>query len=271
MKKLLILLTMVLLSNPSLAKEINPWQQKLPFKEAIITYEISGMQTGSATLYLRDYGKTAAFFRNATTTILGMSTQENTLNITTSDWVYSINLDEKTGMKQVNPEKYLIEEFEKLSTAEKKKVAANVEKFGLSFVAGMEGQFEKNAKKILGYNCDKVTMMGTTVYSISNIGLPLKTKSNMLGIKFEEQATEIKKTAVSADKFKVPDGIKISYTPDNDEIARNHAKMIIQNLLEDKQPTPQMDSEQPAEHSDEQQAPAGLEEKMKSMMKMFGG
>ena len=272
MKKILIFLTIVLLSTTALAKEINPWEQKLPFKEAIISYEITGTQTGSSTLYLKDYGKTSALFRNVTTKILMMKTQESTLNITTRDWVYSIDLNEKTGMKQVNPEKYLIEEFNKLSAAEQKKVAANVEEFGMSFVTGMEGTFEKNAKKILGYNCDKITMMGTTVYSISNIGLPLKTKSNMMGMKFKEKATEIKKTSVPADKFMVPDGVKIRYIPDNDEIARNHAKMVIQSMLEDKQPTPQMEDSQPPEQTeDPEKAPAGMEEQMKSLMKMFGG
>ena len=272
MKQILILLTLILLSTTALAKEINPWEQKLPFKEAIISYKISGTQTGSSTLYLKDYGKTAALFRNATTKILGMSHQENTLNLTTREWVYSIDLNDKTGMKQVNPEKYLIEEFNKLSVAKQKKVAANAEKFGISFVTGMDGQVEKNAKKILGYNCDKITMMGTTVYSISNIGLPLKTQSNMMGMKFKETATEIKKTSVPATKFMVPDGIKIEYSPDNDEVARNHAKMIIQSLLEDKQPTPEVDGNQPPEQQDDQQKePAGMEEQMKSMMKMFGG
>lgn len=272
MKKILILLAIMVLSTAALAKEINPWEQKLPFKEAIISYKISGMQTGSSTLYLKDYGKTSALYRNATTKILGMSHPESTLNIITREWVYNIDLNEKTGMKQVNPEKYLIEEFNKLSAAEQKKVATNVEEFGISFVTGMDGQVEKNAKTILGYNCDKITMMGTTVYSISNVGLPLKTKSNMMGMKFKEKATEIKKTSVPADKFMVPIGVQIRYTPDDDEVARNHAKMIIQSLLEDKQPTPQMDSNPPPEQQDDQEkAPAGMEEQMKKMMKMFGG
>ena len=48
--------------------------------------------------------------------------------------------------------------------------------------------------------------------------------------------------------------------------------MIIQSLLEDKQPNPEMDSNQPPEQqNDQQKAPAGMEEQMKSMMKMFGG
>jgi hypothetical protein len=48
--------------------------------------------------------------------------------------------------------------------------------------------------------------------------------------------------------------------------------MIIQNMLEDRQPDPKMDTNQPTEQPDDQQkAPAGMEEQMKSMMKMFGG
>ena len=118
MKKTVILLLMMLLSTAALAKEKSPWEQRLPFKEAIISYQIDGTQTGSATLYLKDYGKTSALFRTATMKILGMSKKDSTLNITTPDWVYSINLEDKTGVKQVNPERYLIEESKKLSAAE---------------------------------------------------------------------------------------------------------------------------------------------------------
>ncbi|MFK5927447.1 MAG: hypothetical protein QM483_12515 [Desulfuromusa sp.] len=225
-------------------------------------------------MYIKDYGKTTAVYRDSVTKIMGMDNRENSLNITTPDWIYNIDLSHKNGSKQVNPVKYFIEEFNNLSAAERKKVTTNAENFGVGTVAEMGGQIEKNAAKILGYNCDKVTMMGVTVYSISDIGLPLKTETDMMGMKSTEVATTINKGSVPAAKFTVSADIKITHQPVADKIARNHAKMTIQNLLEGKRPSNRMEQYNPPpnrQNNQQQEMPSDLKEKMEKMMKMFGG
>ena len=267
MKKLFFCLAILLLSSPVLAQKENPWERKLPFKEATISYQITGTQTGSSTMYLKDYGKTSAIYRNATTKIMGITNQENTLNILTSDWIYNIDLSSKEGSKQVNPEKYFIEEFNRLSAAEQKKVTINAEKMGMGTMVGMDGEVIKNAANILGYNCDKVSMMGITIYSISDTDLSLKTETNMMGMAFTQVATKINKGSVPAAKFAIPADIQITHQPAADEMAKSHAKMTIQSLLEGKRPSDRM------EHPNNQQPemPADMQEQMEKMMKMFGG
>ncbi|MCJ7601491.1 MAG: hypothetical protein MUO63_08300, partial [Desulfobulbaceae bacterium] len=52
---LCLLLSFALCTTASAEK--NPWDIKLPFKEATIQYSITGSETGSETLSIRDYGK----------------------------------------------------------------------------------------------------------------------------------------------------------------------------------------------------------------------
>ncbi len=269
MNKLFFCLIIFLLSSPVLAQEKNPWDRKLPFKEAIISYRITGTQVGNSTVYVKDHGKTSAIYRNATTTVMGFTNQEDTLNIITPDWIYDIDLNSKKGSKQTNPEKYFIEEYNNLSAAEQKKVAINVEKMGMGTVTGMDGQIIKNAVKILGYNCDKVTMMGVTVYSINDTNLPLKTETDMMGMKFSEVATKIAKGSVLAAKFAIPASVQVTHQPAAEEMAKSHAKMTIQNLLEGKQPSDRM-KQYNTPSNQEQEMPSDMKEQMKKMMKLFG-
>ena len=153
----------LLLPGAAVAAKKAPWEVELPFKAATINYEISGMETGQEVLYIRQHGKETARYRSTTTSMLGMSLKSQTVEIMTPDWVYSFDLQEGTGSKSINPEKLMIEEYNKLSASEKKKVRENGEKMGASAMSGMQGSVEENAKEILGYSCDRATIMGTTV------------------------------------------------------------------------------------------------------------
>ena len=270
MKRSILCMAILLLSTQVLAQKENPWERKLPFKEAEISYQIIGTQTGSSTMYVKDYGKTSAIFRNTTTKIMGITNQENTLSVITPDWIYDIDLANKQGSKQINPEKYFIEEFNNLSAAEQKKITTNAENMGTATVDGMGGEIEKNATKVLGYNCDKVSMMGVIIYSISDTGLPLKTETNMMGMTFTEVATKIDKGSVPAAKFAIPADIRITEQPAADEMARSHAKMAIQSLLEGKQPSDRMEQYNMPSNQEQEMSPE-MQEQMQKMMKMFGG
>ena len=274
MKKLFICLTILLISVPSMVQSSNVWEIKLPFKEATISYQITGTQTGSATTYIKDYGQTSAVYRDTTFTVMGFTNQEKSIVITTPDWVYDIDLSSKIGSKQVNPQKYFAAEFRNLSAAEQKQFTANAEKLGMSTVAGMDGEIEKNAAKILGYNCDKVTMMGVTVYSISNAGLMLKMETDMMGMIFAEVATKIDKGNVPASKFAVPAGIQVSHNAAADEMAQSHVKMTIQSILAGELPEDRMKQYDPPpgkQDKSDQEMPSDMKEQMEKMMKMFGG
>jgi len=230
MKRIISLFVVLLFATSAFAME-NPWDVELPFKNAIIDYKVTGTLNGEKIIYIKDYGRTTAEYSNTAMKMFGMEQPQKEIIITTPDWVHTIDLIEKTGTKQANPTKFLIEEFNNLSKTEQKKVVKNAETLGISTIAGMDGTIEKNVEKILGYKCDKVTMSGTTAYLISGTELPMKILSNNMGIKFDQIATNIKKTKPSSSKFKLPSGIQFQHNKQVDQMMQDRAQTIIESLL----------------------------------------
>lgn len=213
-----------------LASTETPWEKKLPFKSATIAYAISGTQAGTETLYVRKYGAEKATYRETSMTMMGMAMDEKTVEIETPEWIYSFDLTEKSGVKSANPQKYMIEEYKKLSSADKKNVDTNIEKMGIVSAAAMGGKFEKKAADILGYTCDKVSMMGTTIYMIEGTSIPLKTESNVMGMVMSSVATSVDKGSVSDSYFENPKGIKPEYYPESDAEVRATAVHALEML-----------------------------------------
>ncbi len=270
MKKLLFICVFMLFAVSLWAIQ-NPWDIKLPFKEATIYYQIDSMQKGSATLYVKDYGKKSAMYREAEMKFLGMAKKDKTLTITTPDWVYEIDLMEMTGTKQVNPQKYLIEEFNKLSRSDKKKLIKNSEELSMSMLGTLNGTMEKKAAKILGYTCDKVTAAGMVVYTIAGTPLPLKTEGNMMGIKYNETAIKIEKGSVPSSKFKIPEGVEITHDKKADEFAKVHAKETIKYLLEGKRPPETQNKAVSKEKKQQKELTPEEQDAVKKLMQIFGG
>lgn len=235
MKKVLLLLIASLFATTVFAGE-SPWEKKLPFKSATINYEVSGMMKGEKTLYVKDYGRTSAEYIETSLTMLGMTQPQQEIIITTPDWEYTIDLVENTGIKQANPKKYLIRKFNDLSGSDQKKVSRNIEKLGLSTIEGMNGTLTKNAAKILGYKCDKATILGTVAYTISGTDMPLKIEGNAMGIAVGEVATSISKGSVPSSKFKLPEHISFEHDRQADQMIEAQATTVIQSLLKGKAP-----------------------------------
>lgn len=249
----------------------NPWEPKLPFKQAEISYKAEGTAKGTSTLYVKDYGRTTAKYTNTEMKIFGMSQKTREVVITTPEWMYTFNLEENTGSKQTNPLKYMQDEYKKLSKADQKKARQRAEEQGVAMVSSMGGTVEKNAKKILGYQCDKTTAMGTTVYTISGTQLPLRVKSNLMGIKIKETATNIKKGSVPSAKFEFPKGIKPIHDTSADNMMKSQAKAMMEGLLSDGQKSSSSQREQTIKEdsNDESESSGEQEEQMKQMQKMF--
>ncbi len=221
---------LLFVSTNALAAEESPWEKKLPFKHATIQYTISGMENGNEVLYVRDYGREEARYHTTKTSMMGMTMVNQTVDITTPDWVYSYDLTNHEGTKNVNPEKYMIAEYNKLTKAEKKEVNKNAEEMGVSVMKGFGGQVQQNAKKIHGYSCDRAEMMGTVTYSIHGTGIPLLMESNMMGINMKIEATSVDKGKVDEKFFQHPQGIEAVLDPQSDAIAQSMARETIAML-----------------------------------------
>lgn len=230
MKKLISLLLVLFFATPVFAVD-NPWDTKLPFKNAVIDSKMSGTMNGEKTLYIKDYGKTRAEYSTASMKMFGMTQEQKEVIITTPDWVYTIDLSENRGTKQSNIKKFMIQEFNRLSKNDQKKASKNAEKQGISTLQGMGGTLQKNATKILGYTCDKVTMSGTTLYTISGTDLVLKMNESTMGMKMNQAATSVKKESGPSSKFELPPNINFEYDQQADQMLEDQAKTVIQNLL----------------------------------------
>ena len=225
-----LILVAIVMSVSLYATANNPFEKKAPFKEAVITYKMGGSIKGESRLYIKDYGRRMASYEKTVTSIMGFSQKEEKLEITTPDWKYVIDLSKKIGTKNTNPEKYIKEEFNKLSSKEKRTVMKNAKELGLGVAKQLGGRVVFNAANILGYPCDKATVMGMSVYSIHDTSIPLKSVGNMLGITIQKEAIDIRKGDVDEKWFKVPSGVKIRYDKRADAMAREQAKSIIQTL-----------------------------------------
>lgn len=228
--KFAVMFSVVLLMPSISTAEDTPWNMKLPFKEAVVTYEISGMESGQEKLYIKDYGRKTARHRTTSTTVLGITQTTNSVEIVTPEWIYTFDLQEGVGTKSLNPQQLMIEEYHKLSPEERVRVNENAEKMAGALMGGLHGSVEPDARTILGYSCDRITAMGTTVYSIKNSSISLLSESNIMGVTIQSTAVDVDTRPVSDSHFQSPDGIVPQPSPDKDEMAAMIARQTIAAL-----------------------------------------
>lgn len=256
------------------AEADNPFVRKLPFESATITYVLSGTQQGSEILYVADYGERSATYHKTVTTMMGTKMAIDTIEIKDPDWVYSYNLIDGTGSKSRNPLAYMQEEFAKLSADEKQRVLENSRQYGLNVMAGMGGRLEENAVDMLGYSCDRMSAMGTVVYSIHGAGIPLKTESDMMGMKMANVATAVDTGVVAEKYFKHPDGIEAVHDEEIETMSRQMAQQTMAWLKDPEalNKTPQMGTmDQPGKMMSNPQENQELMKQMEEMMRSQKG
>ncbi|MDK9706963.1 MAG: hypothetical protein OEL83_07910 [Desulforhopalus sp.] len=240
MKKLLVLpvLGLVLLM-PAIVFAGNEllWEKQLPFKAATINYVIKGMEEGKETLYIRDNGRERATYRETISNVMGMKMANSTITIKNPDYIYTYDLQKQQGFKGVNPQKYMIEAYNKLSKAEQEKVRENAQKMGAAYTEGMGGTLQPNALEILGYSCDKVEILGgSSTYLIHDTDITLKTEMNMMGMSMTMVAESVAKDKADDKFFEHPVGIVAEVDAQSDEMAKNMATQAIAMLKDPEDP-----------------------------------
>lgn len=225
-----LLLCCTLLVSLSSAWADDLWQVQLPFQQATINYTLTGGQTGTETLYIRDSGREQARYRTATSKMIFGESKIDEIEITTPDWVYSIDLTTRSGSKSANPIKFMQEEYDRLSSSEQQTVRKNMEEMGMAAMRGMQGSVQQKAATLLGYACDKVSMTGSTTWSLHKSGIPLKSEINMMGMHSIVEATSVDTAPVSADRFVPPANIAIEHDQEADRMSRSMAKSMIDSL-----------------------------------------
>ena len=169
-------------------------------KSGIIEYKLSGNTKGKETLYFDDHGRMEARYTEAETSMLGMTSKQNSLTIRVDTILYSIDLNEMTGTKMT-----VSFDPSKMSKAEQKEW----EEWGKEMMEDLG--FEKVGEgKILGKNCEIWEGMGTKVWVWES--LTLKSEVSLMG-EWINEATDINlNVKVDKDKFKIPEGVEITDT-----------------------------------------------------------
>jgi hypothetical protein len=235
LKKVTILSIILLLPLLAYAEGHSLWEVKLPFEKATIEYSIRGVEDGVETLYIKNYGNATARYRRSVMQVMGIEKVTATVDFKDPEWIYSYDLQRKTATKTTNPKKYLAEEYERLSDSEKEQVQRNSEELGVGlFFGGMSREIEENAMTILGINCDKIQLMGTTIYAIHGSDITLKTESNIMGMITLTEAISIQKGFAPDNYFQHPKEITAGIDPEADAISRSMAQEIIRRLNDSK-------------------------------------
>jgi len=228
---LFTLVASALATGSSFAATTNPWNIQLPFKSAIIHYDVENPEKGVETLYIRDNGKITAKVTKTKGRVMFIKVSTDTLQITDPDWVVSVDMKKKSATKITNPAKTMSREYEKLSAKEKATVMSNIKKIGKNFGMRMGANIKKGAAKILGITCDVVTTLGITTYNIADTPITLKVKGSILGIKMESEATKMEKNVETPDDmFRVPEGIEVIYDEKADNLNKEMAKTMVDYL-----------------------------------------
>ena len=212
------------------AAQSTPFSWQLPFEQGLITYEISGMESGRELLYIKDFGATTARHRETSTTILGVTRHLSSLEITTPQWVYSFDLQQRTGSKSVNPRKLMIEEYGKLDDADRQKVNDNARSMASVLMDGHTVNLEQKVKEILGYACDRAAALGSTVYTIHGTGIALMSETDLMGVSLKSVATSIVTGETESKYFEFPKDITLHHDIEADQVARLMAQRTIEAL-----------------------------------------
>ena len=212
------------------AEAETPWNRKLPFEQAVISYAVQGAETGTETLYVRDWGRERVSSHTTASTVQGRDAASNTVEITTPNWIYTYDLDSKTGEKAVNPVRFLIQAFLSLPLEERPIVAARADIMGIPTIPDPETVTEPNTDRILDFPCDRTRSTETVVYTLHGTDLVLRTEGIIMGRPYSMTATAIDLGQVPDHVFRHPESIWPRLIPESEAMAREMADQIIQSL-----------------------------------------
>ena len=228
-----MVLGLLLAAWPALAAD-NPFRPKLPFKSAIIKYEMRGSQQGKATLYIQ--GETSARHEESSMTMMGMKQARKGITITTPDKVVEVDLVAKKATATGNMATYMAQQYEKLGPAEQATVRQNAEKMGTALAGQfMGGKPQVKQGTFKGKPAQIVTMGGMTTYNWKDTPITLKTEGSVMGMRMDQEAVSIETdVAVPASALQVPAGIQVVFDQEADRMQRTMAQNMV-NMLKDPQ------------------------------------
>lgn len=193
------------------AASVNQYK-RYSVKSAVIEYALSGIQTGTETVYIDDYGKREARYTQADMNVMGQTMKSNRLTLLDEDWIYAIDLDKKSGAKIKNPM------FESLRASAPD---GDYSQVSLDLMQKMGGQ-KIGTEEIAGKTCDVWEMKDMETKSWLWNVIPLKTESKMGELQMSTVATKVDEGVPVADeKFKIPADVQITSGENLDQMMKS--------------------------------------------------
>jgi hypothetical protein len=163
-------------------------------KSAIIKYKVSGMNNGTETVYIDDWGKREAIYKKFTTKMMGIDLERNFLILITENgkWVYNIDLNSRTAIKMNN------KGFKALqgNSGSNMDVAIGATKIG--------------TEEILGKICDVWEKSHPYSKAWMWKGIALKKDQDVAAMGVLTEATEIQENiSIPEDKLIIPSDVKV--------------------------------------------------------------
>ena len=192
-KKLFFILMLATLYSITIGQDFKRYQ----FKSGKVVYKMSGIQTGTETLYFDDYGSKEVHFNKSVMDIMGVKQKSNTQTIMEGKYIYTIDLEKNTGQKMENPL------YEMFSDED------DLQKVGEDIMKKMGGK-KVGTETLNGKECEiwEVQKMGGKIWVWNS--LAIRTVVNMMGMNITQEAESIETDIdVSPDLFKIPKGIEI--------------------------------------------------------------
>ena len=192
-KKLFFILMLTTLYSITIGQDFKRYQ----FKSGKVVYKMSGIQTGTETLYFDDYGRKEVHFNKSVIDMMGVKQKSNTQTIMEGKYIYTIDLEKNTGQKMENPL------YEMFSDED------DLQKVGEDIMKKMGGK-KVGTETLNGKECEiwEVQKMGGKIWVWNS--LAIRTVVNMMGMNITQEAESIETDIdVSPDLFKIPKGIEI--------------------------------------------------------------
>ncbi len=180
--------------------------KQFDIKSGKVVYKIEGKTKGTKTLWFDDYGRSQYEHTVTTTKMFGMTTKEEKVKIRDREWMYDIDLVEKTGTKM-----RVQEANEMIHTMTATSTDAQLIKLGEDVQKDFDIQ-EQSSETILGRSCKVHTSGKLNSKHWEYKRVPLKITIDLGGIlgSMNEEATSFDENiSVPASQFKVPQGITI--------------------------------------------------------------
>lgn len=96
-KNIMFVLLIGMFSVSSFAEGVD--QKRYSIESGIIKYELTGAEEGTETVYFDRWGAREAKYTKTKMTMMGITTETNTLSILDGNLIYNIDFNEKTGTK----------------------------------------------------------------------------------------------------------------------------------------------------------------------------